>query len=327
MPKIKIATFNCENLFARYKFKTNVDTDKAIKDGWLPHAKFFHINNETEKKLTAEAIKETKADVIALQEVENFQVLKRFRNDYLQGTRKYKYVCLLEGNDPRFIDIAVLSKYPIEKIDTHVHEYNTKLRMFTFSRDCLECNIVIPSDSNNKIIRLYVNHFKSMMDKSNPCKGREVTMKKRVAQSKRVKEIVSEEISSNNRNGEDFVILGDFNDYPQTDQQGSSGITELANWDKVENVVDRLPEDERWTHYFKGNSSCNIPEAYKQLDYILVSKSLTEKNENNKNKKPNIIRKGLPSRADKYQGDRFEGIGKTFPKSSDHCPVVIELEV
>jgi predicted extracellular nuclease len=320
--KVKISTFNCENLFARYKFKADVDTDKAIKDGWLPHERFFHINNETEKKLTAEAIKETKADVIALQEVENFQVLKRFRKDYLQGTQKYKYICLVEGNDPRLIDIAVLSKYPIEKIDTHVHEYDTKLRMFTFSRDCLECNIVIPG-TNKKIIRLYVNHFKSMMDKSNPCKGREATRKKRIAQSKRVKEIVSEEISDINGNV-DFVILGDLNDYPETDEQGSSGITELVTWDKVENVIYRLPAEEQWTHYFKGNASCNIPEAYTQLDYILISKSLAGKN---KDKKPKIIRNGLPLRADKYKGDRFKGVGKTIPKSSDHCPMVIELEV
>ena len=319
MRKIKVATFNCENLFARYKFKSDVDTDTAIKDGWLPHERFFHINNETEKRLTAEAIKETKADVIALQEVENLQVLKRFRNNYLLGTRKYKYICIVEGNDPRFIDIAVLSKYPIEKIDTHIHEYNKKLRMFTFSRDCLECDILIPNTS--KKIRMYVNHFKSMMDKSSPCEGRKVTRKKRIAQSIRVKEIVSEEISNGNRG---FVILGDFNDYLQKDEQGAPGIAELVNWNEVENVVNRLPENERWTHYFKGRSRCDIPEVYKQLDYILVSKSLVKKNEN---KKPKIIRKGLPLRAAKYEGERFEGVGQTSPKSSDHCPVIMELEV
>jgi endonuclease/exonuclease/phosphatase family metal-dependent hydrolase len=45
------------------------------------------INDETSKKLTGEAIKATRADVIALQEVESLAALKRFRSIYLGGTR------------------------------------------------------------------------------------------------------------------------------------------------------------------------------------------------------------------------------------------------
>lgn len=126
----------------------------------------------------------------------------------------------MEGNEPRFIDIELLSKYPIEKIDTHIHEYHPKLHTFTFIRDCLECDIITPD--KKKKIRLYVNHFKSMMDKGNPCEGRKVTRKKRFEQTKRVIQIVSEEIANENQ---DFVILGDFNDYLETDKQGSSGIS------------------------------------------------------------------------------------------------------
>jgi len=62
--------------------------------------------------LTAKAISETKADVIALQEVESLAALRRFRNDYLKR-RGYDHVIVLDGNDPRFIDVAVMSKYPI----------------------------------------------------------------------------------------------------------------------------------------------------------------------------------------------------------------------
>ena len=42
---------------------------------------------------------------------------------------------------------------------------------------------------------------------------------------------------------------------------------------------------------------------------------------------PQIIRNGLPLRDDKFKGERFPGVGDTNPKASDHCPVVIELEV
>jgi predicted extracellular nuclease len=109
-----------------------------------------------------------------------------------------------------------------------------------------------------------------------------------------------------------------------TDTQGDTSIGELVSWHKVVNVVERLPVGERWTHFFKGNSQCGVPEAYRQLDYILLSKSLAD---DNKNAKPKIIRNGLPKRADLYDGPRFQGIGQNNPKASDHCPVVIELEI
>lgn len=65
MTKFSIATFNCENLFARFKFMANVNPNDGIIDGWLADKTKFMINDETSKRLTTLAIKETKADVIA----------------------------------------------------------------------------------------------------------------------------------------------------------------------------------------------------------------------------------------------------------------------
>jgi hypothetical protein len=39
------------------------------------------------------------------------------------------------------------------------------------------------------------------------------------------------------------------------------------------------------------------------------------------------VRKGQPLRANRYTGERFPGIGLDRPKASDHCPVVMELDV
>jgi predicted extracellular nuclease len=317
MTKIRIATFNCENLFARFKFNKNVDPDDAVIDGWLADKTKFTINDEESKKLTAKAIKETKADLIALQEVESLMALRRFKNDYLRGSG-YDHIIVLDGNDPRFIDVAVMSKYPLENIDTHVDEYNNEIRWYTFSRDCLECDVVLPE---NKRIRLFVNHFKSMFDKDDPCNGRSKSHRKRQIQAQRVKSLVKEEF----RNGDgNFVVLGDLNDYMETDSQGETGIKDIVNWNKVENVVKRLAPQDQWTHYYKGNSQCGHPKTYKQLDYILLSKSLAKTNSSSV---PKIIRNGLPLSADEYAGPRFEGVGKTKPKASDHCPVVIEINI
>lgn len=65
MTKFSIATFDCENLIARFKFTANVNPNDAIIDGWLADKTKFTINDETSKRLTTLAIKETKADVIA----------------------------------------------------------------------------------------------------------------------------------------------------------------------------------------------------------------------------------------------------------------------
>lgn len=71
MAGIKIGTFNCENLFARFKFNKDVDPEMAVQDGWDANRTHFNILNDVEKHITALAIKGTKADVLALQEVEN----------------------------------------------------------------------------------------------------------------------------------------------------------------------------------------------------------------------------------------------------------------
>ena len=65
---------------------------------------------------------------------------------------------------------------------------------------------------------------------------------------------------------EPWVILGDFNDYMQTDDEGSPAIGALVDWGQVENVVRRLPVEDQWTHYFDDR------EKYTQLDYLLPSK-------------------------------------------------------
>jgi predicted extracellular nuclease len=317
MTKFSIATFNCENLFARFKFTANVNPNDAIIDGWLADKTKFTINDENSKRLTALAIKETKADVIALQEVESLLALRRFRNLYLKG-QGYDHIIVLDGNDPRFIDVAVMSKYPLENIDTHVDEWNKEIKWYTFSRDCLECDIILPE---NKRIRLFVNHFKSMFDKADVCNGRKNSRRKRQIQAERVRNLVLDEFP--NGKGE-YVILGDLNDYLETDSQGETAIDKITNWNMVENVVKRRPSDDQWTHYYEGNTKCGFPKTYKQLDYILLSKILADSNPSSI---PKIIRKGLPQEADTYTGPRFEGVGKKKPKASDHCPVVIEINI
>jgi endonuclease/exonuclease/phosphatase family metal-dependent hydrolase len=312
MPTVRLATFNVENLFARFRFEAGVNPDHAVRDGWDVNETVFRIQDEDSKRLTGLTIKETNADVVALQEVENLDTLKRFRTQYLGGSRAYPYVVSIDGNDPRLIDVAVLSRLPI----VHVRTYQ-QLRSgnsLIFSRDCLEVDVA----AGGHTLTLFVNHLKSMLDQRDPENGRRNTRERRMLQARTVKQIVTARFGKDSGT-KPFVVLGDLNDYLQTDPQGKPGITSLVHWDQVENVVERLPPDDRWTHYFPGQGS--LLEGYRQLDYMLVSRSLAAATQ----AVPQIVRKGLPTGATRYAGPRFPGVGKVWPKASDHCPVVFEL--
>lgn len=306
MATIRVATFNVENLFARWKFNKGIDPDEANQRGWIVEEAFFDELGKEDKTLTAKAIKEIDADVLCFQEVENVETLKKFRTDFLGGISAYEYVAGVDGNDRRLIDVAVLSKRPITRIRTHQHLRN-KAGVEVFSRDCLEVDVDVDGTS----VTLFANHFKSMIN------TREETRPKRELQAAEARKIIEGRFGSN-PGSEKFIVLGDLNDYPEEDDQGKSGLTKLVEWDQVENVIDRItdPED-RWTHYWsKGND-------YKQLDYLLLSKSLAEASDG----PPEIMRKGAPKRATAYPGPHFDGVGHDRPKASDHCPMVMEIEV
>ncbi len=301
---IRIGTFNCENLFARYKFKTSRSIQNITKEGWDVNDTKFGKFDKTVRTLTGQAIKKINADVIALQEVENLEVLRRFRSKFLGGSRNYPHALVIDSYDPRKIDVAFLSRYPITHVRTH-QDHKNKKKSKVFSRDCLEVDI----DFKGDLITLYANHFKSMMG------GRKKTRARRMDQAKAVKAIIKSRFGTKAGN-HPFIVLGDLNDYMKTDSQGSPGINSIVKWNQVENVVNRLPDDERWTHFYPRNKS------YHQLDYILVSKSLAKKV-----KKVAIERRGIPKRAERFTGKRFKNVGKNDPKASDHCPVVIELKI
>jgi endonuclease/exonuclease/phosphatase family metal-dependent hydrolase len=308
MTSIRVATFNVENLFARWKFKANIDPAEANKRGWVVDDNLFEELGVDAKAITGAAVRELNADLIAFQEVENVDTLKHFRSASLGGRRAYPYVAGIDGNDPRLIDVAVLSRLPITRVRSNQHMMDPGSPTATlFSRDCLEVDVEVEAGTT---LTLFVNHVKSMLG------GRGATRERRSRQAASVMEIVSNRLGDA-PGDKPFIVLGDFNDYLETDDQGTSGITELVEWDQVENAVARRPTEDQWTHYYAKRDD------YKQLDYLLLSQSVAEANP----EPPEIVRKGTPLRATRYEGERFPGVGEDNPKASDHCPVVMSLKL
>lgn len=297
---VRIATFNVENLFARYDFTKKFISTR--QDGFTINDLAFSVHSEEGKRITAQAIKEVDADVVCLQEVEAMHVLERFNSDYL-GTRKYPHLMLLDSHDPRFIDVAVLSRHPFANLRTHRQERTASGRAWLFSRDCLEVDLNV----EGRPLTLYVNHFKSMIG------GRAKTRPRREDQVRRVAEIIRADWSGKGYRG-NFAVLGDFNDF----RGDGTALDTLLGHEGLVDASLRLDQAERWTHFYGKNKE------YRQLDYILLSKGLAEANPQ---AKPGILRKGLPRRADLYAGPRFKGVGDNAPKASDHAPLFIDVEL
>ena len=302
-PTLRLATFNVENLFARYRFRANADPRDA--DGFGINQLAFDLHDEVDKRITADAILDLNADVIALQEVENMGVLERFNARYL-AKLGYRHRVLIDGNDPRQIDLALLSRLPVGNIRTHRHERNDHNTAALFSRDCLE--VEIDPGAKRQPLTLYLNHFKSMVE------GRSATRARRAEQVARVAAIIDEHWQKADYKG-NFAVLGDFNDYRG---RGSSLGALLDHPHLVDPITD-LAEAERWTHYYAG---AKRGEKTNQLDYLLLARGLYERAGR---PRAMIMRRGLPFRAEDYDGPRFDGVGQDNPKASDHCPVAIDL--
>ncbi len=314
MTCLRIATFNVENLYGRYRFEAGEDPEELTDIGIVVHERAFQGLGEDGKELTREAVKACEADVLALQEVENLDALRKFRTD-MDGASRWPYLALIDSHEKRRMDVAVMSALPIVHIRSYQHLRSQDNRSYLFSRDCLEVDLDV---ADGEALTLFVNHFKSMIP------TRASTRERREAQGAATKRIVEDRFGSRLAEAR-FVILGDFNDYLAADDEGQSAIDELVGWSAVEDVVGRLEEGERWTHYYDDEDKCS------QLDYLLLSQALATANAA---ARPEIMRRGLPRRVahyggplNAYQGPWFDGVGEDRPKASDHAPVIIELEV
>lgn len=127
---ISIGTFNLNNLFSRYNFQAEIAALPPHEAGGIEltfsqgdvQARTFMGRLITAKKpdetaQIARRIRDMDVDVLAVQEVEHIEILRAFNRDHLGGL--YRHVALIEGNDPRMIDVGLLSKLPLGPIVSH----------------------------------------------------------------------------------------------------------------------------------------------------------------------------------------------------------------
>lgn len=181
------------------------------------------------------------ADVVVLQEVENEAVLADLvKQPKLVGAGKtYKAISLVQGNDPRGIDVGVISRFPLTDVVSHKDE-----RFYEgqgFSRDCVEAHV----DFNSREIILLGIHFRSQIDSQ----GSDAD-KKRLAEAQQTRKIADSLAMTSPRAG--ILVLGDFNDY--TDQPPMKVIQgDPDSKTAYTSAAGLLPESQRYTLTFNGD--------------------------------------------------------------------------
>ena len=185
-----------------------------------------------------------------------------------------------------------------------------------FRRDCLEVDV----ETGGTPLTLYICHFKSMQALS-PCgDARGETAPIRFAEANAVRRIIERRFGGHAA-GANWMICGDLNDYYEIDgiPDAKTSLAPLLADNFAVNVMERRPAEDRWTHYHPGS------DQHAQLDYILLSPRLAAANPD---AVPEIIRKGQPYRVPRLENEqRYPRIGWERPKASDHCPVVIQIDV
>ena len=328
MPEIRLATFNVENLLMRLDFKALGIGDMrqrlneiSTRDQAEHISGLVDVLSEDDRTLTAQALAATRADVCAVQEVENLLTLTTFHNSYLsRWTRQpYPFHVLFEGNDRRGIDIGLLSRLDVTRKVSHADASFAKLGIAppegvhpnerVFRRDCLEVDVI----KEGETLTLYICHFKSMHG------GRDESRKIRDGEARGVRALIEARFKTPAK--ENWVILGDLNDYLEIDgvSDNEHGLGALLS-DGFASDMALLCEDEatnRWSHYFKKL------DQYTALDHILLSPRLADLN---RHSSIAYVRAGLPWRVTRHKGYRLSGVGWANPKASDHCPLAATIK-
>jgi len=322
--RVTVGTFNLNNLFSRYNFRGEIDAIQSGDTALDSSVEYKFTDNNTfrirtfkgklvkgkkaaERTAIANRIIGMDLDVLAVQEVEDIDTLNRFARDDLAGM--YRYRVLIEGNDPRLIDLGLLSKLPVGAVTSWRHAVHAgDPGQTVFGRDLLEVEI-LNATRGRKLFTMFNNHLKSHFVPfgQDPVAGALAANARRRRQAEKAREI----ILARTRPNSPFIVLGDMNDPPDSQPMAplaaSAGLP-LAN--ALANPLETRPPKAdnpppataAWTHRFKPSGQ---PAEYELYDQIWLSQSLQPKQTG-----------AFIDRRTKHGGD-----------GSDHDPAWIELDL
>jgi endonuclease/exonuclease/phosphatase family metal-dependent hydrolase len=248
---------------------------------------------------TARVLAEVSADIQILAEIEDRIALQRFHDAALApevarlGKAPYRHILLMNGNDPRGIDMALLSRLKVTAMTSHVELRNPGGNPL-FARDCARFEIELPR--GDRLIVL-ANHFSSP--------GSDRTGKRRREQSNIVRLLVDEALKTSPR----VIVAGDLNESPER-----GNLKALLEHPELKDAMamDQYPDRE------------TLPGTYlaaarsQKLDYMFLSKELQAKV-----KAVGVERRGFRSAT----WPHFDTVIDARSQASDHHCLWVDLDI
>lgn len=215
----RLATFNVRNYFDGFDDPMTRD-EKTAKDPVSAAA-------------VADVIRESHADLVALQEIETIEELTVLRDRH-GLTEVYPYLVLLEGNDTRGTDVALMSRYPVSGVKSHKDEVIgvDKGKDTKFRRDLLQADVALP---NEQTLRVFVTHYVKQ--------GNSWNDDRRLEEAEATRNIVLKE--SREFPVAHTVVMGDCNDFVGSATLNT--LTSPADDATLYNISDGTPNS--WGHW------------------------------------------------------------------------------
>ena len=291
--------FRVKRVPAGTKTKAEIELVATGRSNWMGWVELVRENvNAVSTDNTARVIQAINADVLCMVEIEDRHTLDRFDRLTLKKFKaSFEHNLLIDGNDPRGIDVGLLSRFPIRSVRSHIDDMAPKKRSPIFSRDCPEFEVELP---DGRPLWVLANHFKSQGYGAQAANDA-----KRLAQAKRVRELLNRFDLTRDL----VVVAGDFNGSP-TSAPLKPLLTTPGLFDVLKSPLHTGPS---WTYH----------DGRQQIDYLLVSQPLFARL-----RSAGIERRGL------FHKTGFKGKFPHFPEvtdevtqASDHAAVWAEFEI
>lgn len=298
---MRILSFNIQNLrLRRAHGKARLDgardRDEADEAPALDPA---------DRRLAAALLAGADAGLVLLQEVFDEDTLSWFNDQLLPaaGLAPYPHAHCLPGNDGRGLDLAVLSRRPV-RLTSHAHVTPAELGLVSdapdlplFRRDCL----MVEAGP----LTVFTCHFKA------PYPDPVLAWPVRRLEAEATRALIARRFPDPSQAL--WLVAGDLNE--PFEPSGPSAIEPLLPPFSAD-LMERLPEQERWT-YFDVHS-----EIYSQPDALLASPALAARWPD---ACPRVLRAGLGYEATRHRGEHLPGVGRHRPHASDHAALLLDL--
>ena len=209
----------------------------------------------------ADAVARIDADVIALQEVEGRQAVERLNEALAERNKSYPYFWVGAGTDPiTGQDVAVMSRYP--NLTEPILAYPALREDFSSRRGydrvaALQKFMRVDLEIAGQPVTVYALHLKSRRG------NRITTDRERLAQARLIRRLVRAPLEKRRPK---VVVMGDFNDDPNSDALREIRGLNDSSWDMSHASGSKKMQGERWTYVYGDRRQA--------LDHILLSKFL-----------------------------------------------------